>query len=74
MLEEKERIKNELRGLADQERHSAVELEQSLRTDFDKRLAEELRIKAEEFRAIDDALDGGIMPGEVAAAPRRTKR
>jgi CheY-like chemotaxis protein len=50
MLEEKERIKNELRGLADQERHSAVEMEQSLRTDFDKRLAEELRTHEEELR------------------------
>jgi CheY-like chemotaxis protein len=50
MIGERERVKNELRGLADQERHSAVEMEQTLRSDFDKRLEEELRTHETELR------------------------
>jgi CheY-like chemotaxis protein len=50
LVEERERIKTELRGLAERERHSVVEMEQSLRADFDKRLAEELRKHEAELR------------------------
>ncbi|HLF14142.1 MAG TPA: response regulator [Bacteroidota bacterium] len=50
MVEEKERLKNELRGLADKERHSAVEMEQGLRTDFENRLAQELKKNESDLR------------------------
>ncbi len=50
LVEEKERLKNELRGVADQERHSAVEMEQALRAEFEKRLVDELKKCETELR------------------------
>ncbi len=50
MIEEKERLKNDLRGLADKERHSAIEMEQALRAEFENRLAEELKKNEAELR------------------------
>ncbi len=50
LVEEKERLKNELRGLADKERHSAAEMEQGLRAAFEARLAEELEKAGMELR------------------------
>jgi len=50
MIEEKERLKSELRGLAEQERQSTDQVEQDLRAEFEKRRVEEMKKAQEELQ------------------------
>ncbi len=50
LIEEKERLKSELRGLAEKERQSAGEVESALRAEFEKRREEETKKAREEVQ------------------------